>query len=100
VNTQSIHERRARIWPTLGAPGKSARAIRVFLEAVGKVLHMCVAQMDHEVRCVTDSYQHRRIARAANFDVPQSVGIGSVRFDRLNIRGRDPVLCEYMCFTP
>jgi hypothetical protein len=51
----------------------------LFLEAVGKVLHKRVAQMDHEVGCVTDSYQHRRIARAANFDVPQSIDIGSGR---------------------
>jgi hypothetical protein len=77
-------------------PRKSARAICLFLEAVGKVLHMRVAQMGHEAHCVADGYQHRRIARAANFDVPKSIGIGSVRLDRLNIRARDPMPPQHM----
>jgi hypothetical protein len=80
-------------------PRKSARAICLFPEAVGKVLHMRVAQMGDEVRRVTDGYQHRRIVRAANFDVPKPIGIGSVRLDRLNIRARDPMLPKHMGFA-
>jgi hypothetical protein len=81
-------------------PGESARAICLFLEAVGKVCHTRIAQMGNEARSVADGYQNRRIARTANFDVPQSVGVGLVRLDRVNIRTHDPVLSQHMCFAP
>jgi hypothetical protein len=81
-------------------PGESARAICLFLEAVSKVCHTRIAQMGNEARSVADGYQNRRIARTANFDVPQSVGVGLVRLDRVNIRTHDPVLSQHMCFAP
>jgi hypothetical protein len=59
-----------------------------------------VAQMGHEAHSVADGYQHCGIARAANFDVPQTVGVGSARLNRLNIRARDPMLSQDMCFAP
>jgi hypothetical protein len=44
-------------------PGESARAICLFLEAVGKVCHTRIAQMGNEARSVADGYQNRRIAK-------------------------------------
>ena len=81
-------------------PGGSARAICLFLEAVGKVCQTRIAQMGNEARSVADGYQNRRIAKTANFDIPQSVGVGLVRLDCFNTCTHDPVLSQHMCFAP
>ena len=48
-------------------PGKSARAICLFLEAVSKVCHTRIAQMGNEARSVADGYQNRRVSPFALF---------------------------------